>query len=240
MSVPRKLRCRVERLVDHGDRVYTVYLVPDNRVPQFRPGQFLHLALDQYDPSGFWPESRVFSIASSPCHRETLRISYSVKGAFTGRMERELQEGGSLWVKLPYGDFVIEDTSDIVLIAGGTGITAFMAFLEDAPADFRHRITLGYGARAGRLLLYRDVIEDKARSLSQFRCLYFIEQGGVPPLSPGELQGRISAEAVWKTVRDPEAAVWYLSGPPLMLKAISRDLGALGVAAGSIRIDAWE
>jgi ferredoxin-NADP reductase len=155
-------------------------------------------------------------------------------------MERELQEGGSVWVKLPYGDFIIEDTRDIVLIAGGTGITAFMAFLADATPDFGHSITLGYGARSESLLLYRDMIEEKARSLSQFRCIYFVEQPHAVQPSSGELQGRISAEAVWKVVRDPAAAVWYLSGPPLMLKTLSKDLGGLGVAAGSIKIDAWE
>ena len=35
-------------------------------VTPFKPGQFLHLALDAFEPGGFWPESRVFSIASAP------------------------------------------------------------------------------------------------------------------------------------------------------------------------------
>ena len=62
----QKLNCVVEQVIDHGERVYTLALRPERPVPRFRPGQFLHLALDPYDPSGFWPESRVFSIASPP------------------------------------------------------------------------------------------------------------------------------------------------------------------------------
>ena len=80
----------VRDVTDHGERVYTVDLEPSMAVPRFTPGQFLHLALDPYEPDGFWPESRVFSIASSPEERDRLSITYAVKGAFTTRMEREL------------------------------------------------------------------------------------------------------------------------------------------------------
>lgn len=123
----QKLPCRVQKIIDHGDRVYTVELLPERPLPRFKAGQFLHLALDDYNPSCFWPESRVFSIASSPTQRYYLRISYSVKGSFTTRMENDLHEGMLVWVKLPYGDFVIRDNGDVVLLAGGTGITAFIS-----------------------------------------------------------------------------------------------------------------
>ena len=102
-------------------------------MPRFRAGQFLHLALDPYDPTGFWPESRVFSIASPPAQRDSVRITYAVHGQFTARMESDLAEGRQVWIKMPYGDFVIESQADVVLFAGGTGVTAFTAFLEDLP-----------------------------------------------------------------------------------------------------------
>ena len=66
MAVSRKLPCVVRSVTDHGEHVYTVELEPAMPVPRFKPGQFLHLALDPYEPGGFWPDSRVFSIASSP------------------------------------------------------------------------------------------------------------------------------------------------------------------------------
>src|SRR6185295_5252980 len=116
----QKLTCVVERIVDHGERVYTLALRPERPVPRFRAGQFLHLALDPYDPTGFWPESRVFSIASPPAARDLVRITYAVHGRFTARMESDLAEGKEIWIKMPYGDFVIENQADVVLFAGGT------------------------------------------------------------------------------------------------------------------------
>src|SRR5579863_8468713 len=96
----QKVPCVVERIVAHGERVYTLALRPVRPLPCFLAGQFLHLALDPYDPTGFWPESRVFSIASPPSARETVRITYAVHGAFTARMERDLVEGRQVWIKL--------------------------------------------------------------------------------------------------------------------------------------------
>ena len=92
MAVVQKLICTVEKILNHGEQIYTLDLEPERALPRFQPGQFLHLALDDYDPSGFWPESRVISIASSPSQRRNLRISYSVRGRFTARMEKELRE----------------------------------------------------------------------------------------------------------------------------------------------------
>ena len=83
MAVTQKLACTVERIVDHGARVYTLVLRPERRAPRFRPGHFLHLAIDPYEATGFWPESRVFSIASSPLETDRLWITYSVVGRFT-------------------------------------------------------------------------------------------------------------------------------------------------------------
>ena len=147
MATPQKFRCLVNKITDHGDHVYTADLSPERPLPRFKPGQFLHLTLDDYDPSGFWPESRVFSIASSPVQRDHLRISYSVRGRYTTRMKNELHEGRRVWIKMPYGDFVIRDSSNVVLLAGGTGITAFTAFLENLMSEHPTMVYLVYGAR---------------------------------------------------------------------------------------------
>lgn len=177
MSTPRKIRCLVESVQDHGDHVYTFSLKPERSVPAFRPGQFLHLTVDEYDPSGFWPESRVFSIASSPQERDRLVISYSVKGVYTTRMEHELAPGKFVWVKLPYGDFVVDGTREVVLIAGGTGITAFRAFIEGLSPDHPNKVVLLYGARRPGLLLGLEMIERKRREVALFKAEYFSETG---------------------------------------------------------------
>jgi ferredoxin-NADP reductase len=217
-------------VIDHGEHVYTVELEPATAVPQFKPGQFLHLAIDPYDGAGFWPESRVFSIASSPRNRDRLTITYAVKGAFTTRMERELVPGARVWVKLPYGEFVVDSSSDAVLFAGGTGVTAFTAFLQSLTPDLASRIVLFYGARTPQLFVYGAVAEACASEVPSLTCHLVSE----------ETQGRLSVEVAWPAIAALNNPVFYLSGPPLMLEAITRQLRGRDVPPERIRTDAWE
>src|SRR3954469_677228 len=243
MAVAQKLGCVIEGIVDHGPHVYTLALRPERPAPRFRAGQFLHLALDPYDPTGFWPESRVFSIASSPDARESVRITYAVHGRFTERMERELVEGGRVWIKMPYGDFVIDSPGDVVLLAGGTGISAFTAYLEALPADAARSCVLAYGARSCPLLIYRDLVERSAARAPSLEVAYFVEQPAPPHASGPRTHwrtGRISVDAVWPLVRRPAESHFYMSGPPAMLQAIGAGLRERSVSPEAIHIDAWE
>ena len=243
----QKLGCVVERVVAHGERVYTLALrpeKPEKPIPRFRAGQFLHLALDPYDPSGFWPESRVFSIASPPAQRDTVRITYAVHGRFTARMENDLVEGRQVWIKMPYGDFVIDSRADVVLFAGGTGITAFTAFLEGLTPDAHQSVTVAYGARTNSLLIYRDVVERCAQRLQSLDVSYFVEHDAdSDPAIERRVRstpGRVSVEAVWPRLGRPFDASFYISGPPPMLRTIGQDLRARNISPEAIHIDAWE
>ena len=248
MATPRKLRCRVSRTTDHGDHVYTVDLIPtpDSRLstlPGFRPGQFLHLALDDYDPSQFWPESRVFSIANPPSTLP-LRISYSVRGRYTARMEKELAPGRQVWVKLPYGEFVVSSTQPSALLAGGTGITAFTAFIAGMKPDHSQPVFLAYGARTPELLIYRDMVERQAAAVPSFRCALFSESADsrLSPLASrfSLLAGRVSVASVWPLLTAPADTAFFVSGPPAMLESVTSDLRSRGVKPGTIHTDAWE
>lgn len=210
--------------------MYTVVLDPSRPAPAFRPGQFLHLTLDPYDGTGFWPDSRVFSIASSPAELDRLVITYAVKGTFTARMERELAPGAEVWVKLPYGEFFIDPSRDAVLFAGGTGVTAFTAFLGSLSSGHGPRVLLFYGARTPDLFVYRDLVEECARAVSSLNVCFV----------PESLQGRLDVDRVWPAIDAMDDPIVYLSGPPQMLSTLTAQLQARGVAPDRIRTDAWE
>jgi ferredoxin-NADP reductase len=239
MAVTQKLACLVETIAAHGGQVYSVTLRPERPVPRFRSGQFLHLALDPYDPTGFWPESRVFSIASSPAERGRVRITYAVHGRFTARMENELVEGRQVWIKMPYGDFLIDDGADVMLFAGGTGITAFTAFLEALPPAATHSVGLAYGARSADLLIYRDVVERCAGRQAAVQVSYFVEHPGAGD-PPGTIAGPVSVAASWRRIARPFETRYYISGPPSMLRSIGDDLRARQISPEAIHVDAWD
>lgn len=234
--MPQKLKCKVVELLNHGEGVYSIIIKPDVQAPRFLPGQFLHLALDAYAPGDYWPESRIFSIASSPIDRDFLRITYAVKGTFTHRMEAELQCGSDVWIKLPYGEFTIGTGTDVCLLAGGTGVTAFTAFLSNLKLDYPYSIYLFYGTRRSELMVYRSLVESAVKKCPNLHSYYLIEEGQ----APGYLTGRINLDQVWKVVPTPERVIFYLSGPPLMLKTLASGLTERSIKNENILMDAWE
>ena len=235
--MPQKVQCEVLNVVDHGGQVYSVFLKPRVPAPRFQAGQFLHLALDPYQPGDFWPESRVFSIASAPDDRRLLRITYAVKGQFTSRMEAELHAGREVWIKLPYGEFTVSPESDACLLAGGTGVTAFTAFIGGLPADYGHQVHLFYGARRPDLLIYRPQVEEALRRCPHLHSTFMAEESAD---GTDCVPGRINLDLVWKSIPDPLAVAYYLAGPPEMIRLFTDGLSQRGVPADCTIIDAWE
>jgi toluene monooxygenase electron transfer component len=233
--MPKKLHCHVVDILDHGERVYSLFLKPEGPAPRFQPGQFLHLALDEYNPGDFWPDSRIFSIASTPADRDLLRVTYAVKGKFTNRMESELRQGVEVWVKMPYGEFIVTAETSVCLLAGGTGVTAFTAFLAGLPAQHPHPVHLFYGARRPDLLIYRSLVESVVARCPNTHSFFLSEEG----ITAGVLAGRVDLEQVWQTLPDPHAAIYYLSGPPIMLTTLSAALTERRIPVNRILTDAW-
>jgi ferredoxin-NADP reductase len=145
-------------------------------------------------------------------------------------MERELAPGGPAWVKLPYGEFFIDPARDAVLFAGGTGVTAFTAFLGSLAPDHDRRVLLCYGARTADLFVYGDLARERAREVPMLTSRLVDE----------ETEGRLSVERAWPDIAGLDDPLFYLSGPPAMLAALSVQLLARGVPPTEVRTDAWE
>ena len=244
MPTPIKVAAQVVEIVEHTVDLRSFVLVPSRRIPVCTPGQFLHLALDSFETGSHWPDSRVFSIASSPVDRERLRITISRQGRFTTRMFEELRVGSQVWLKLPYGTFCPnpDQPGRTVMIAGGSGITPFISFIEWAVA---HRptaaIDLHYGARSSELLIYRSAIERCiVVGMVDLRVRYYVEQTTHnEQLEPGLLLGRLSAEQAWNWLDAPKAARFYLSGPKAMIESFRSRLVELGASESAVLSDDW-
>ncbi len=247
MAQPVHFKAVVERVERHSPDVATYVLRYAGRRPRFKPGQFVHLALDEYDPSSHWPDSRVFSIASGSQRADLLRLTISRQGKYTARILDEVREGRELSLKGPYGEFVVRprDADDhIVLVAGGTGITPFCAFMEDfsaAALGIANPVHLYYGARSSDLLIYRSLVEECARAMPKFRVTYYVEEGA--QLADFR-QGRIDIAQVVADLRETGVksnCTFYLSGPKVMIAAFSSRLTQeLGTSPSQVMVDAWE
>ena len=245
MAQPVRFHATVERLTRHTPDVVTFWLRSDKRLPAFAPGQFIHLTVDPYEPAGFWPESRVFSVANGVADRLTVELTISRQGGYTSRILDGLQPGDRVWAKGPYGDFTIgaaEGVRRAVLIAGGTGITPFCSFMDAAlnrGTQPLEQVVLHYGARTADLLIYRALADACAARVPGFRVHYHAETG--PLMDSSVRHGRLDPQDIVAGLGDIRETAFYLSGPKAMIDTFRSSLtGDCGVAPEYVFVDAWE
>ena len=235
MANPVKIKVTVEEVVKHAGSAVSYRFIPQGRVPKFHAGQFLHLALDEYHADSQWPESRVFSIASSPSERASeLAVTISVKGRFTERIFNTLENGSECWLKLPYGEFLFPSDRHLVLIAGGVGITPYLSLLGQMLEEHSAQaVSLCYGVRSAEHYLFGDLLSRCGAELPNFAKTVYCEDGSVP----GK-KGILDIDAIRAAA--PAGSLFYLSGPPAMISAFKNRLRDLGVERECIRVDDWE
>jgi ferredoxin-NADP reductase len=226
MSIVKKYRAKVEKIINPISDIFTVTF-SSNKKFQYNPGQFLHLALDEYDGVGQWPESRCFSMQSSPTE-ELLKITFAVKGNFTNRMKNELNEGKEIWLKLPYGELFTQPHNKVntVFIAGGTGITPFLSlFKHESFNEYTNpRIYLGFRSKE------YNIYENELREIRNNSCklkVYYEDKDGI-----------IDIKTILK--ENGTNSDYFISGPPIMIKSFKSFLINNGLPEQKVLTDQWE
>ncbi|MFB1490751.1 MULTISPECIES: ferredoxin--NADP reductase [unclassified Thiocapsa] len=246
MAQPIRFPATVEHITRHTPDVASYRLRADKRLPRFTPGQFIHLTLEPFDPASFWPESRVFSVANAVADRCSVELTISRQGAYTSKILDQLQEGDQVWAKGPYGEFTIDPSQGYtraVLIAGGTGITPFCAFMDAAISQCAlpiEQVSLYYGAQTSELLIYRSLAERCAAVCTGFRVSCYVENTG-DTANPCVRPGRIDLAEIMRECAEPARTAFFLSGPKAMIDSFQQALLSVhGLAPAQVLIDAWE
>jgi len=222
----KKLKSKVVDIQNPIEDIFTVTFESDRKF-KYRPGQFLHLALDEYDPSSQWPESRCFSIQSPP-NQNQLTITYSAVGKYTKRMAQELKIGTELWLKLPFGDIFDRGhrKENCVFIAGGTGITPFLSlFNSNDFAEYIHpKVYLGFRSRLYNLYDRQlDLINNNnAKILITYQ----------------DTDGMLNIKSIFG--ENGNNTSYFISGPPAMISNFKTYLAEQGVMNSNIITDDWE
>lgn len=229
MALIKKYPSVIESINNPFPGIYVLTFKSLEKPYKYLPGQFLHLALDKYDPSAAWPESRCFSMQSSD-QDEFIRITYSVKGAFTTRMANELKTGKEIVLKLPYGELFSKPHSreKTVFIAGGTGVTPFLSLFTHTDFSSYVEPKLYLGVRDKNYHIYQKEL-DKASALNPGFQQNIVFQ---------DSDGMLKIENIYR--ENQGSSAFFISGPPVMIKTFKKFLLEKGLSDDNIRTDDWE
>ena len=187
--------------------------------------------------------SHEYAIASCPCDEK--RIEFHVRkledDAFSDMVFNQLGIGDWLNIQGPYGDFVIDDTSEapVVMIAFDTGFAAIKSLLEHTTAQEKERPLYLYWLACGAEGLY---LENLCRSwddaLDELHYIPLYMQRGINEILDSEYEGMCHIEEKFASSLHhiehvPHAQV-YLVSPEPVAKLVEQLLVAKGFGAKQI------
>ena len=182
-----------------------------------------------------------YSITSSPLVEGTLELAVKDIGRnpVTQFLHHRAGAGHVVRIKGRQGDFIYQRGmgDSLVLIAGRIGITPVMSivrYVDEAATDAS--ATLLYGARTPEELLFRGQLDSISARNPRIRCVYTVTRPEGTPW-PGNA-GRIDS-ALLKRAQLDKRALFYVCGPPAMIKYMLCLLGEFAVPDSRIKYEKW-
>jgi ferredoxin-NADP reductase/nitrite reductase/ring-hydroxylating ferredoxin subunit len=196
------------------------------------------------DPKG---PIRHFTIASSPTE-DFIMISTRIRDTPYKKRLSSLEEGVKVKVRGPEGKFVLhEDYSKAaVLLSGGIGVTPFRSMIKYATdKQLPLKINMFDSNRDQANILYKNEFDECLKTNKNLKIIYTI--------TAAEEQGQALSSSSWKgergiinktmltkylTTSELDNSVFYVCGPPGMLKAIQNLLqDDLHIPKESIKVE---
>jgi ferredoxin-NADP reductase len=197
-------------------------------------GDFTLLNPPETDEEG---NKRTFSFVSEPSEKNLVTATRLRDTAFK-RSLKNLPIGTKVRLDGPYGDFRLHKNPDkpAVFLIGGIGITPVHSIVANATKKhFPHKITLLYSNRTPEDTPFISDFNNLARLNPNFRFVSVYTK--LAKNEWGGEVGHIDADMIRKYVPDISKPIYYLSGPPAMVKAMRELLVKTGVDEDNIRTE---
>jgi ferredoxin-NADP reductase len=185
--------------------------------------------------------SRPYSIASAPGRPDyDITVRCKEGGFVSTYLLNEVKVGDILESTGPSGSFYHEpltDTSDLVFLAGGSGITPFASMIREAVGEgLPRRMHLLYGSRDPEDIIFRKELAQLGAENEGIDVDFIISE---PDEEWGGLCGFIDEDMISNLLDTVENKTFYICGPAEMYPFCEGALAALGVPAIHVKKEAY-
>ena len=206
-------------------------------------GQYSELMVKQVG------SSRSYSFAKAPQNENPNELSFFIRNVPKGRFSRWLfgkdPTGQKLEVNTPFGSFYYRDSKGpMVCIAGGSGMSAVKAILEQAAIDQVERDAIYlFGARTQEDIYSRSDLEDIQKKWNPNFKFEFVYVLNMEPEDSdwtgarGMVTDFLKSDYIEKGKLNMKECQGYLCGPPPMIDAAIKEFTAEGMSNEEIFFD---
>lgn len=181
----------------------------------FLPGQYARLKVPGTDA---W---RSYSFANRPADDNQLQflIRLLPDGAMSNYMRDRCEPGQTIEFEAPLGTFYLREVErPLVMVAGGTGLSAFLGMLDDLAhkGGCGQRVHLYYGVTNARDLCELERLKTYGRHIGNFAC-------DIVVMNPSEgWHGKtgLVPEHFDRGMLEASPFDMYVCGPPAMVEAV--------------------
>jgi 3-ketosteroid 9alpha-monooxygenase subunit B len=194
----------------------------------YKAGQFLTLRI----PSDREPTARCYSLSSSPDVDDLLKVTIkrTVDGYASNWACDTISAGTTVEVLPPAGHFTPRDlTADLLLFAGGSGITPVISIVKSALKRGRGSLVLVYANRDEQSVIFRDELAAlSAKHPDRLLVLNWLES----------VQGLPKAEQLAHLVRPyADGREAFICGPGPYMDGVTKALTSLGVPRPLVHLE---
>lgn len=235
---PNRITLKVKETIEETPSTRTLRMVSaDGALPYFRAGQYINLFVN----IGGVLTSRPYSISSAPDKPYyDITVRRMEPGFVSHYLLNKVKPGDTFESTAPNGGFYYEpviDPSDLVFLAGGSGVTPFISIIRDVTQKKQPvNMHLLYGSRSYQDIIFEDELKKLTAKHKNLKVDYIISE---PPKGWSGLCGLMDAKMISALVKSVKGKKFFLCGPAQMHFLCEDALTKLGVTPRNIRREAY-
>jgi ferredoxin-NADP reductase len=198
----------------------------------YKSGQYFFITIKQGDRE----LTKHFSFSSTPTEKDHFEFTKKFTDHEYSMALKAAKVGDWARIDAPYGQFTFEgEYPKIAQLAGGIGITPFISMCKNA-TDKRlsSKITLFYGCRTENDIAFKQELEKMQEQNKNLKIVFMVNEASSHWKGA---TGVINAEMIKKELPDYKDNLFYVCGPPPMVKAMETLIESIGLPKIQLKLE---
>ena len=216
----------------------------------FIAGQYVTVSLINPPETDNEGNSRFFSLITAP-YENCLGVATRIRDTAFKRVLKNLPIGSEIMIAGPDGSFCLrkDASKPAVFLIGGIGITPVFSILKNAAYEkLPHQLFLFYSNKRpedAAFLKELQILEKENKNFKLVATMTAPTESRSPDQSVGKKSkqawlgetGFINKEMIQKYIGNLNSPIYYMSGPPMMVKAMIELAGKIGISNDNIKFE---